>query len=66
MAQPEPCAERLKLSNAIVRATAAVYTAKRAADADKELLPALVSARAAEMKAMKELDQHSKEHGCRA
>ena len=54
--QETPCAEKLRLSEAVVKAVSAVYTAKSAKDKD--------AARTAEREAVKALENHRKMHGC--
>ncbi len=65
------CAERLKLSDMVVKAVQRNYTAKAAHDHavrnNKDATPLtaeLAAAQQAESSALKALDKHRKEHGC--
>jgi hypothetical protein len=51
-----PCAEKLRLSKAVVKAVEVVYNVKTPEGKMK--------ARAAEREAVKALDEHRKQHGC--
>jgi predicted hydrolase (HD superfamily) len=54
--QETPCAERLRLSEAVVKAVNVVYVAKSVKDK--------AFARAAEREAVKALEEHRKQHNC--
>ena len=69
----EQCSERLMLSKWVSSATAALYQARKEHDLAKasrisglaELQSALGRARDAERIAIRALDNHTKDHGCR-
>ena len=58
----------MRLSSAVVKATAAVYAAKAKADAEPtnpDLKFVLTTARKEEREAVRQLDGHVKVHGCK-
>jgi hypothetical protein len=54
--QETPCAEELRLSEAVVKAVTALYAAKTAEDK--------ATARAVERQSVKALESHRKKHSC--
>jgi hypothetical protein len=66
------CEEQLRLSNAVTKAVKSVYAGKAEYDqavkekrATRAAAAALSAARTEERKAVRELDEHRKEHRCK-
>jgi len=62
------CSELTRLSEAVVRAAQAVFSARyeRARAIDAAPYPTLVNAKAAELSAINALEQHRQKHGCKS